>query len=128
ALGLRLYRLTVELMPSHAGDLETLARLSERETVLWPLGIYLEALEVDREKASNALGQIDRFLARSNGVIFLDVREARRELNRGAITIDVGTPPPSEQAQTWTAALGPESQDLAATLAAQFNLSLAMIQ
>jgi ATPase family associated with various cellular activities (AAA) len=128
ALGLRLYRLTVELMPSHAGDLETLARLSERETVLWPLAIYLEALEVDREKASNALGQIDRFLARSNGVIFLDVREARRELNRGAITIDVAKPSPSEQAQTWTAALGPESQDLAATLAAQFNLSLAMIQ
>ena len=128
ALGLRLYRLPVELIPAHAGDLETLALLAERETVLWPLAIYLEAREMDREKTPDSQSLIDRFLARSNGVVFLDVREARRELNREAITVDVVKPTPSEQAVVWAAVLGTESYDLPATLASQFNLSLVAIQ
>ena len=127
ALGLRLYRLPVELMPTQAGDLETLARLAERETALWPLAIYLEAREADREKPGESQAPVDRFLARNNGITFLDMREARRELNRNAITVDVAKPTPSEQAQAWTALLGAESDDLAATLAGQFNLGLAKI-
>jgi len=128
ALGLRLYRLHGELVPAHTGDLETLARLAERETALWPLAIYLEARELDREKASDSHAPIDRFLARNNGIVFLDVREARRELSRETITIDIARPTPAEQALAWSAALGPESNGLAATLASQFNLSLATIQ
>jgi predicted nucleic acid-binding protein len=129
ALGLRLYRFPAELMPAQAGDLETLARLAERETALWPLAIYLEAREADREKAPDSQAPIDRFLARNNGVVFLDVREARRDLSsREAITVDVARPTAAEQVLAWAAALGPESNGLAGTLAAQFNLSLATIQ
>jgi hypothetical protein len=128
ALGLRLYRLPVELMPSHAGDLETLARLAERETVLWPLAIYLESRESSREPSpeSPAL-PIDRFIARNSGIIFLDVREPRRDLNRDTITVDVMKPTSAEQFSAWSAALGSESDRLAAELASQFNLSLATI-
>src|ERR1041384_8263279 len=127
ALGLRLYRLHAELVPPHTGDLETLARLAERETALWPLAIYLEAREADREKASDSQAPVDRFLARNNGVVFLDVREAQHELSRETITIDVARPTPTEQALAWSVALGPESNGLADTLASQFNLSLTTI-
>ena len=127
ALGLRLYRLHAELVPPHTGDLETLARLAERETALWPLAIYLEVRDADREKTTDSHAPIDRFLARNNGVVFLDVREAHRELSRETITIDVARPTPAEQALAWSAALGPESNGLAATLASQFNLSLTTI-
>jgi hypothetical protein len=127
ALGLRLYRLPVELLPSQPGDLETLARLAERETALWPLAIYLEAREPDRESKNDVAPLINRFLARNNGFIFLDVTEARPELGRTAITVEVAKPTPVEQAQAWSAALGPEPDGLAATLASQFNLNLLTI-
>jgi hypothetical protein len=127
-LGLRLYRVPIELMPAQAGDLEMLARLAERETALWPLAIYLDARDTDREKAPDSYAPLDRFLARNHSVVFLDVREARRHLSRETITIDVARPTPAEQAIAWATALGPETNGLAATLAAQFNLNLPTIQ
>jgi hypothetical protein len=127
-LGLQLYRLPADLMPGQAGDLETLARLAERETALWPLAIYLETREQDREKHSDVHGAIDRFLARSNGVFFLDVREPRRDLSRETLMVDITRPTASEQMIAWTGALGAESNDLAALLASQFNLSFATIR
>ena len=128
ALGLKLYSLPAELMPAHAGELETFARLAERETALWPLAIYLESREPDREKAPDSRAQIDRFLARHHGLVFLDVREARRELSCDTITVDVVRPTAAEQNLAWATVLGPESNGLAARLASQFNLSLAAIQ
>jgi hypothetical protein len=128
ALGLRLYRLPAEMIPAQGGDLETLARLAERETALWPLAIYLEAHEADGETKSDASAPpINRFLARNDGLIFLDVRDPRRELSREAITVDVARPTPAEQALAWAGALGPDSDQVAASLASQFNLSLATI-
>ncbi|MEK6288289.1 MAG: ATP-binding protein [Acidobacteriota bacterium] len=128
-LGLRLYRLPAELIPAQAVDLETLARLAERETALWPLAIYLDAREAGREAAAESQSPpISRFLTRGNGVIFLDVREARRELSRPVITVDVAKPSSAEQRSSWIAALGPESDQTAATLAGQFNLNLTTIQ
>ena len=128
ALGLQLYRLPAQMMPTHAGELETLARLAERETALWPLAIYLEANPIDREKPADSFASFDRFLARNHGLIFLDGSEVRRELGCETMTIDVARPSPAEQGHAWATALGPESNGLAGTLASQFNLSLTTIQ
>ena len=128
ALGLRLYRLPTEMIPAQSSDLETLARLAERETALWPLAIYLEAHEANAEaKSDSEWPSINRFLARNDGLVFLDVRDPRRELSREAITVDVARPTPAEQAIAWAVALGPGSEETAASLASQFNLSLATI-
>lgn len=129
ALGLRLYRLPSEMMPAHAADLESLARLAERETALWPLAIYLDA----RASEKNAAGEtqappINRFLSRGNGVVFLDALDVRQGLNRESITIEIAKPTSSEQRSAWAATLGADSDGLAATLSAQFNLNLATIQ
>ena len=45
--GLQLYRLPVELLPAQVADLETLARLWQRESVLLPIALYLDAREAD---------------------------------------------------------------------------------
>ncbi|HWN98542.1 MAG TPA: ATP-binding protein [Blastocatellia bacterium] len=128
ALGLRLYRLPAELMPTHAGDLETLARLSERETALWPMAIYLDAVKQEREGASETHAPpLNRFLTRSNGVIFLDARDSRQLSSRETITIDIAKPTPAEQETAWVDVLGAEVQETAATLATQFNLNLLTI-
>ncbi len=129
SLGLRLYRLPAELMPASAADLETLARLADRETALWPLAIYLDAGQADRETAGEAPSPpINRFLTRRNGLVFLDVREARRGVSRATVTLDILPPTPAEQKAAWSAALGEEAGDAPATLAAQFNLNLPTIR
>ncbi|MFY9569922.1 MAG: ATP-binding protein, partial [Blastocatellia bacterium] len=129
ALGLRLYRLPLDLLPAHTTDLETLARLAERETALWPLAIYLDARQADGEsKADKEAPPINRFLARTNGVIFVDARDARRELSRATVTIDVAKPTLTEQRSAWIQALGPNSDQLASTLSGQFNLNLTTIR
>ncbi|HSS48478.1 MAG TPA: AAA family ATPase [Thermoanaerobaculia bacterium] len=135
ALGLRLYRLPVELLPAPAGELETFARLVQREAALWPFALYLDAHELERTgPAEGPAPFLSRFLARSNGLFFLDVRDVRPELGaavpgvEGAFALDVGKPTPAEQRTAWAAALGeraPGSPDL---LAGQFSLSLAAIR
>jgi hypothetical protein len=129
AIGLRLYRLPAELLPAHAADLETLARLAERETALWPMAIYLDAPGSERNEPNDAPAPlINRFLARGDGVIFLDTRDVRRGLSRESLTVEVSKPTPAEQQAAWTAALGAESRETAKILAAQFNLNLQAIQ
>src|SRR5689334_18847287 len=41
-LHIHLYRLPTQLLPSHAADLETLARLWQRESILLPVALYLD--------------------------------------------------------------------------------------
>ena len=70
-LGLRPYRLDWNLLPSAPAELESLVRLWQRETLLLPLALYLDA-----EAAEGAAAAVlDRLLARVGGVVFLATRE-----------------------------------------------------
>jgi hypothetical protein len=129
SFGLRLYRLPAEMMPLSAADLELLARLAERETALWPLAVYLDASESERTaQGESAPPPINRFISRSAGLVFLDTPDARRGLNRESVTLEIAKPAQAEQRSAWAEALGADSDDLGAALAAQFNLNLEAIQ
>jgi hypothetical protein len=129
ALGLRLYRLPAELMPAQVADLETLARLVQREMALWPFAVYLDAHEV--EKSAPAEGQappISRFVARFNGVLLVDTQDVRPGLGGATVGFDVEKPTPAEQREAWSEALGESAGGAPARLAGQFNLSLATLR
>ena len=68
AFNLELYRFPAELMPSGAADLETLARLWQRENMLLPLALYLDAPATDPAALNAAPAPVYRFLARSSGL------------------------------------------------------------
>jgi hypothetical protein len=131
ALGLRLYRLPIELLPTQAGEIETLVRLMQREAALWPFALYLDAHELERSgPAEGPSAALARLLTRANGLFFLDVRDVRPELGEageGAFALDVGKPTPAEQRSAWAAALGEEAPASPDLLAGQFSLSLAAI-
>jgi len=128
-LGLRLYRLPVELLPTLAAELETLARLVEREMALWPFALYLDAHELDGTATGEAtMPPFQRFLARSNGVFFLDTHEIRRGIGRASLELDIAKPTRTEQQIAWAKALGAMGDDTPAQLASQFDLNLAAIQ
>lgn len=130
ALGLHVYRLPARLLPTQSGDLETLARLWERQNVLLPVCLYLDALEAETGATTEAHGTLplNRFLTRSNGIFFLDTREPWPELDRESATMDVTKPTAAEQQQAWTEVLGPHTNGMTAKLSGQFNLNFREIQ
>jgi hypothetical protein len=125
-LGCRLCRMPIDFLPAQAADLEMLARLWERESRLLPLALYLDAQDLD-SGSTERLAPLDRFLARSNGVFFIGVREVLPRLGYANFVIDVSKPTPAEQISTWAIALGVEADGSAARLASQFNLNLPTI-
>lgn len=131
SLGLTLFRLPAEALPTQSGELETLARLWERESSLLPIALYLDAQDAE-ERAETEKGSevspLRRFLTRSQGIFFLSTREVWPGLGSKSVVLDVEKPTPAEQRAAWTAILGSQSSDLPAKLTGQFNLNLPAIQ
>ena len=131
ALGLRLLRLPAALMPSNAPELETLARLIEREMALWPFAIYVDQQDLDKSNFKEAHSQsLQRLLARSNGMFFLDTQDVNPDLNalgRGMLTLDISRPTPPEQQLAWREVLGQDAGDAPMKLTSQFDLNISSI-
>jgi hypothetical protein len=126
ALGLHLYRLPTELLPVDAGELERLTRLWQRESVLIPIAMYLDAYD-DRTR-DHATQPIARFLARSGGVVFVDTDEVVPTYGRSSVVVDVAQPTAAEQAEVWRLTLGPAAGDAPERLAGQFDLGVPTIE
>lgn len=125
-LGLSLYRVAADMLPAQPAELETLSRLWQRETLLLPVALYLDARDVDRAAEAHAT-PVKRFLSRGGGVLFVEAREVW-PVPQGSHTFDVDKPTPGEQRDLWQAALGDEHAAEATRLAGQFNLGGAAIR
>ena len=100
ALGRHVYRLAAESLPPQAGELETLARLWQRESSFCRWSLYLDAEEVDSASQEHN-APLQRFLSRADGVLFLGMRESWPRLARESVSIDVAKPTAAEQRATW---------------------------
>jgi len=130
-IGLTLFRLPAESLPAQTGEVESLARLWERESRLLPVGLYLDAQEIDERQETEKGGEtspLRRFLSRSQGIFILATREVWLGLGSGNAILDVSKPTPAEQRQAWAGMLGEGVGELPARLAGQFNLNLPFIQ
>jgi hypothetical protein len=123
-LGLRPYRLDWSLLPAAPADLESLARLWQRECLLLPVALLVDAESSEGGQA----GAIDRLLSRLNGVVFLSTRNLWPSTARPPIAIEVGKPTPAEQRDSWTKALGQAAGHSPDVLTAQFNMNTAAIR
>lgn len=126
SLGLNLYRMPGDLLPANAVELDDLVKLWERERFLLPICLYIDADDGSAGPEGHATS-LNRFLARSQGVFFLDTRELWPELARSN-AFDVLKPTPTEQEAAWAEALGADAGESPGLLAGQFNLDLAMIR
>jgi hypothetical protein len=128
-LSRRVYRLPSALVPAQAADLETLARLWARESLLLPVALYVDALGSETDAQQGGPGSpVNRLLARAGGVVFLDTRDVWPGLSHDSESLDVAKPTTAEQQAAWTAVLGDAAGDAPPRLAGQFNLGLASIQ
>jgi hypothetical protein len=129
ATGLHLYRLPAALLPSQPADIETFARLWQRESLLLPLALYVDTLAAGTDVAAGgSASPVTQVLDRLVGPTFLAVRESWSEFRRTAFTIDVVKPTPAEQAATWSSALGLAKADSPTRLAGQFDLGFNAIK
>ncbi len=130
-LGLNIFRLPAESLPAQTAEVETFARLWERESTLLPIALYLDAQEIDErleiEKGGEA-SPLRRFLSRSQGIFILSVREVWLGLGQGNTILEVDKPTPAEQRLAWAEVLQGQAGDLPLRLAGQFNLNQASIR
>ena len=124
-LGVQPYSLPAETLPANPAELETFARLWQRETRLLPLALYVDATEID--PVGPQMTALKRLLARSHGIFLLDVREVIAGLSESIPAFEIAQPTAAEQYELWTGALGPLAGEAPAVLAAQFNLDPATI-
>jgi hypothetical protein len=125
--GLVAYLLPAELLPTQPLELDSLARLWERETHLLRLALYLDAHAAGDDPAT-ARPPVGRFLARVGGRAALACRESWPDLGRQSLVLDVDPPTAPERTAAWRGALGPEVDQRAIdTLAAQFALEVSEI-
>ncbi len=124
SLGIHLYRLPADALPAHLGEIETLARLWQRDSTLLPLALYVDAHDVEKSTGSDGiLGRLTRFLLRSGGLVFVDSRDGTSASFERAFAVEVDRPTPAEQRAIWEAELGEEGGNVPAQLAGQFNLN-----
>jgi ATPase family associated with various cellular activities (AAA) len=126
-----LYRLAAEDLPAAPGELERLIRLWERERRLLPLALYVDAYGAEvgpGPSGSVSLRILDRFLARSRGLVMVSSRERLSFRGRPSLIQEVNRPTSLEQRMAWSEALGLSvGASAPAELAAQFSLDIPTI-
>lgn len=133
AVGLQLYRMPAEMLPTQPAELDELARLWQRESLLLPIAAYLDAHNPEvaakiEEGVQPATNSLHRFLARSRGVFFLSTREVRSNVSSVNTVVEVNKPTSTEQTALWTNLLGNAAADSPSLLAGQFDLNASAIQ
>jgi hypothetical protein len=127
ALNRRLYRIALDAMPNPKAEIENLARLWQRESLMLPVALYVDAEEIDG--ASHELGSaLHWFLSRDLGLIFVGLREPPARSIDAGYAVEVRKPKAQEQRTAWIEALrsvrAGDAERSAAVLAGQFNLNL----
>jgi hypothetical protein len=128
-LNRQLYRLPMHMFPVQGTDIDLLARLWQRESLLLPLALYLDAHEMDASAASEGQVQaLSRFLAHNGGICFLSLRESLPRLDHAHLVLDVARPTPAEQHEAWITVLKEKAGTIPALLTSHFHLNTITIQ
>ncbi len=129
-LGLNLYAISADALPSIGADLDTFVRLWERESALNAAAILLELDAVDRYD-QRVVSSVVCFLERVQGPVLLSAREPWRRMHREIHTFEVAKPTPEEQREVWNGLLSGasvKSNGWVDRIISQFNLGLPAIR
>lgn len=117
-LGLSMYVMSAQVLPSTPQDLEVLMRLWEREAAL-----SQSALLLDCRSLSEFNYAIDHFTKSLNSGLIVAQHDRKHFDNRPFITLEVHSPTTEEQQQLWYRVLSPLNVDLNGTISALVSQS-----
>ncbi|HEX5965114.1 MAG TPA: AAA family ATPase [Pyrinomonadaceae bacterium] len=123
-----LFRVNAEALPANLAEVETLARLWQRESALLPVALYIDA-ETLESGSAEGIAALRKFLSRAMGLVFIAVRENPIRLGDGPFAVEIQKPTPLEQCEKWTTLIGPLDESAVEdrcpqVLAGQFNFNL----
>jgi len=132
SIGRQVHRLPLESLPANRVEIENLARLWQRESLLLPVALYIDAEQLDSAPAE-LVASFRSLVSYELGLVFVGLRETPQRPTGPVIDVEVQTPTGAEQYAAWRAALSPimPAEDVdsnARILAGQFDLDLAEIQ
>jgi ATPase family associated with various cellular activities (AAA) len=110
-LGITAVTLSADLLPRHAQDLETLAQIWQRESLLLPLVLHLDADEARPAPDESGGPPVARFVHRVGSGLLLASREPWPGLNGATVSVDVAPPTPDERRDTWLEMIDPDELD-----------------
>jgi hypothetical protein len=132
ALKRRIYRISLDALPSQKVEIENLVRLWQRETMMLPVALYVDAEELEGA-SHDAASALYWFLSRDLGLVFVGLRGPPAQAIEASFAFEVGKPTAQEQRAAWVNALtssqpAEEVDGQARLLAGQFNLNLQLIR
>lgn len=125
-VGLRLFELSSDDLPTAGVDFDVFARLWHRESLLSPIGLLVDAADADKNSA--AASAVRRWPHVGAGLVLLDVREPWPGIGDAPVVVDVARPTPAEQRDAWQAALGTHAGGNPKRLTGQFDVNLPTIR
>jgi len=129
-LGLDLYTIHAQTLPSHPAELDAFLRLWQREAVLSGCALFIDCNDVDATDAARQ-NALERLFDELRGVLVLSSRGRRRAPQRPMLTLEVGKPTSREQRAMWQSLLGETAAQLNGgleILGAQFNFDAQAIR
>jgi ATPase family associated with various cellular activities (AAA) len=129
-LGLNLYAICADALPSIGSELDGLVRLWERESALNAAALLLELDSIDRYDP-RVVSNVGCFLERVRGPVLLSSREPWRRLHRPIHTFEVAKPTSEEQREVWNGlsnGASVQANGWVDRIVSQFNLGLPAIR
>jgi ATPase family associated with various cellular activities (AAA) len=118
AAGLRLLEIVPSQLGTAPGQCAELVRLLERESLLMPIGFYLDCAD----QAEIARGPVSDLVADLRAPILLSTADGWVLPGRDTRLVEIRRPTAGEQERLWAEALGEDCDEAAALLAAHFDL------
>jgi AAA+ superfamily predicted ATPase len=103
ALDRRLYRISLESLPTQKAEIDNLARLWQRESMLLAVALLLDAENIDGA-ATDLAAAFEWFTSREMGLVFIGLRESSAR-SGGGYSVTVNKPTALEQFEAWSAAV-----------------------
>jgi len=120
-IGLPLYRLPIDLLPTAPTEVDLIARIVRREAVLTAVSLLIDA--EDLEERTPAHVALTAFLGQARVLTFLGGRDVRGDLPLPSLLVDIARPTTAEQQAMWQEALSGRSDEVdVSRLVAQFDL------
>ncbi|HEY2475797.1 MAG TPA: ATP-binding protein [Candidatus Cybelea sp.] len=129
-LGRNAWRVKSAWLPGAPAEVDDVARLWQREALLSPMLLVLDAEDVSDEREAEGARAARRFLSRLAMDMVLMTPSPWPAKEEPPITLDVRAPTPREQLDAWNRGLTgmPGTSGLAPQLAAQFSLDIGTIE
>lgn len=124
-LNIRLYCMSSTAIPDQPKELNTLARIWNRESALSTSALYINCNEAESSNPAT-LSSVKAFSNKIQSLLFLDSHHWSPVLSRSVITFEIDTPTENEQVELWKISLNSHFKKVNGSIqnmVAQFNMT-----